>query len=184
MNFVLRGAALSITPADILRATRGVSPTAIDGRNKYFLEVHGRRFPIKQVVRLVTGLPSIGFTAQDAHRILTRLGFDISEDQTLAPRDTGTSNRANADPTSVVDPGATNQDNGEVRRLLVVFQTDEDGWEVASCPALPGCHSQGRTRKEALDNIREAIRGYVASLREHGAALPPSSEYQIVEVRA
>ena len=184
MNFTLRGAALSITSADILRATRDVSPTAIDGRNKYFLEVHGRRFPIKQVLRLVTGLPSIGFTAQDAHRILTRLGFDISEDQVRAPIDARTSRRAHGDPTSVVAPGAANQDSGEFRRLLVVFQTDEDGWEVASCPTLPGCHSQGRTRKEALDNVREAIRGYLASLREHDAALPPSSEYQIVEVRA
>ena len=184
MNFTLRGVALSITPADILRATRDVSPTAIDGRNKYFLEVHGRRFPIKQVLRLVTGLPSISFTAQDAHRILTRLGFDISEDQVRAPRDTGTPNRANGDPPSVVAPGTTNQDSSEVLRLLVVFQTDEDGWEVASCPTLPGCHSQGRTREEALENVREAIRGYLASLREHDAALPPSSEYQIVQVRA
>ena len=59
--------------------------------------------------------------------------------------------------------------------LLVVFERDEDGWEVASCPTLPGCHSQGRTRREALDNIREAIRGYLASLRAHDAALPPST---------
>ena len=48
---------------------------------------------------------------------------------------------------------------GEALRLLVVFERDEDGWEVASCPTLPGCHSQGRTRSEALANIREAIRG-------------------------
>ncbi len=184
MNFMLRGAALSITSSDILRATRDASPAPIDGRNKYFLELHGRRFPIKQVVRLVTGLPSIGFTAQDAHRILTRLGFDIFEGQVRSLGNAGTPEHASSNPTSYADAGATNRDDGEVRRLLVVFQTDEDGWEVASCPTLPGCHSQGRTREEALDNVREAIRGYLASLREHDAALPPSSEYQIVEVRA
>ena len=50
-------------------------------------------------------------------------------------------------------------------KLLVVFERDEDGWEVASCPTLPGCHSQGRTRTEALANIREAISGYLASMR-------------------
>jgi predicted RNase H-like HicB family nuclease len=33
----------------------------------------------------------------------------------------------------------------------------EEGWAV-SCPDLPGCHSQGGTREEALDNIKEAIR--------------------------
>ena len=183
MNFVLRGAALSITPADILRATRGVSPTAIDGRNKYVLEVHGRRFPIKQVVRLVTGLPSIGFTAQDAHRILTRLGFDIFEDQVTPLAGAGTPTHADG-AASMIDAGAVNRGDGEVLRLLVVFQMDEDGWVIASCPTLPGCHSQGRTRGEALDNVREAIRGYLASLREHDAPLPPASEFQIIEVRA
>ncbi|MCY4110788.1 MAG: type II toxin-antitoxin system HicB family antitoxin [Chloroflexi bacterium] len=66
--------------------------------------------------------------------------------------------------------------------LLVVFERDEDGWEAASCPTLPGCHSQGRTRDEALANIREAIRGYLASMREHGEPLPASSEFQVLEV--
>lgn len=184
MNFMLRGVALSITSDDVLSATRDASPTPTDRRNKYFLEIHGRRFPIKQVVRLVTGLPSTGFTARDAHRILTRLGFDISEDQVRTLGNARNADRANGDPTSVADPETTTRDNREVRTLLVVFQTDEDGWEVASCPTLPGCHSQGRTRKDALDNVREAIKGYLASLRMHDAALPPSSEYQIVEVRA
>jgi predicted RNase H-like HicB family nuclease len=39
---------------------------------------------------------------------------------------------------------------------VTLFQSDE-GWAV-SCPDLPGCHSQGATREEALENIREAIR--------------------------
>ena len=38
----------------------------------------------------------------------------------------------------------------------VVLIESEEGFAV-SCPALPGCHSQGRTREEALGNIREAI---------------------------
>ena len=67
-----------------------------------------------------------------------------------------------------VDPGSAEL------KLLVVFGTDEDGWEAASCPTLPGCHSQGRTRDEALDNIRWAIRGYLASLREREAPIPSS----------
>ncbi|MCY4107711.1 MAG: type II toxin-antitoxin system HicB family antitoxin [Chloroflexi bacterium] len=66
--------------------------------------------------------------------------------------------------------------------LLVVFERDEDGWEVASCPTLPGCHSQGRTRAEALANIREAIGGYLASMRENGNPPPSSSEFEILEV--
>jgi predicted RNase H-like HicB family nuclease len=38
----------------------------------------------------------------------------------------------------------------------VVMIESDDGFAV-SCPALPGCHSQGHTREEALANIREAI---------------------------
>jgi predicted RNase H-like HicB family nuclease len=39
----------------------------------------------------------------------------------------------------------------------VVLHTGMDGWIVAECPIIPGCISQGRTREEALANIREAI---------------------------
>ena len=57
-------------------------------------------------------------------------------------------------------------------KLLVVFEQDEDGWEVASCPTLPGCHSQGRTREEVLQNIHEAIKGYLTSMYEHDIPTP------------
>ena len=68
----------------------------------------------------------------------------------------------------------------EVLKLLVVFERDEDGWEVASCPTLPGCHSQARTRAESLANIREAISGYLASMREDGNPPPSSSEVLVL----
>ena len=48
----------------------------------------------------------------------------------------------------------------------------EDGYYVAECPSLPGCVSQGRTRQEAIDNIREAIRAYTAALEEDGLPVP------------
>jgi predicted RNase H-like HicB family nuclease len=40
----------------------------------------------------------------------------------------------------------------------VTLSNDEDGWIVAECPALPGCVSQGRDQKEALENIQETTR--------------------------
>ncbi len=52
-------------------------------------------------------------------------------------------------------------------KFTITIFKDEDGFYVASCPALSGCHSQGRTRKEALVNIEEAIRGYIADMRGH-----------------
>ena len=43
----------------------------------------------------------------------------------------------------------------------VILEPDEDGWVVAACPALPGCISQGKDEKEALDNNREAIQAWL-----------------------
>jgi predicted RNase H-like HicB family nuclease len=43
----------------------------------------------------------------------------------------------------------------------VTLEKAEDGWIVAECPALPGCVSQGRDEKEALENIREAITAWL-----------------------
>jgi predicted RNase H-like HicB family nuclease len=48
----------------------------------------------------------------------------------------------------------------------VVVYPGKDGWWVAECPSLPGCVSQGKTKKEAIENIKEAIRAYVAALAE------------------
>ena len=41
--------------------------------------------------------------------------------------------------------------------LQVVIERGEDGYFVARCPALKSCWSQGQTREEAIENIREAI---------------------------
>lgn len=46
-------------------------------------------------------------------------------------------------------------------KLNVILEQDEDGYFVAEVPALPGCLSQGKTREEALGNIREAIEGWL-----------------------
>jgi predicted RNase H-like HicB family nuclease len=42
----------------------------------------------------------------------------------------------------------------------IILRQSEEGWAV-SCPALPGCHSQGATREEAEENIRVAIREWL-----------------------
>lgn len=50
-------------------------------------------------------------------------------------------------------------------RYKVVIQHSEEGFSV-SCPGLPGCWSQGATEKEALENIQDAIREYLAAVEE------------------
>jgi predicted RNase H-like HicB family nuclease len=48
----------------------------------------------------------------------------------------------------------------------------EDGYVVAECPVIPGCISQGRTREEALQNIREAIELCLENRGKEGRDLP------------
>jgi predicted RNase H-like HicB family nuclease len=72
------------------------------------------------------------------------------------------------------------RDNGFLMDLPVVLRVGEDGLVVAECPAIPGCISQGRTREEALLNIREAIELCLESEPEEGWRLP--TQYEIVSV--
>jgi predicted RNase H-like HicB family nuclease len=50
-------------------------------------------------------------------------------------------------------------------RYKVAVQRSEEGFSV-SCPGLPGCWSQGETEEEALENIQDAIREYLAAVEE------------------
>ncbi len=54
----------------------------------------------------------------------------------------------------------------------VILYVGEDGYWVAECPSLPGCISQGKTKEEAIANIREAIQGYISALQEDGLPVP------------
>ena len=67
-------------------------------------------------------------------------------------------------------------------KLAITMYTDEDGWFVVECPAIPGCASQGRTEAEALANIREAIVLCLEARREAG--LPLTIETREVEIPA
>ena len=67
-------------------------------------------------------------------------------------------------------------------RYRILIEQDEDGVFVAECPSLPGCVSQGKSRKEALSNIQDAIKGYLESLEKHNEPIPPSISEEIIEV--
>jgi predicted RNase H-like HicB family nuclease len=55
----------------------------------------------------------------------------------------------------------------------VLIYPGEDQFYVAECPSLPGCISQGKSREEAISNIREAIEGYIAALEQDHIPVPP-----------
>lgn len=65
------------------------------------------------------------------------------------------------------------------KRFLVTLTPGEDGYIIAECPALPGCLSQGRTKSEALENIREAIEASLLTRQQMGI----ESSFQVVEVK-
>jgi len=67
-------------------------------------------------------------------------------------------------------------------KLLVTIEPDETGMLVVECPAIPGCISQGRTEAEALDNIREAIAGCLATREARG--MTAAVEVREIEVPA
>jgi len=54
----------------------------------------------------------------------------------------------------------------------VIVYPGEDGFYVAECPSLPGCVSQGSTKEEAINNIREAIQAYTIALQDQGLPVP------------
>jgi len=66
-------------------------------------------------------------------------------------------------------------------RFTVVVERDEDGLYVASVPLLPGCHTQGETYEEALENIKDAIKLHLEARKELGEPVP--IEVAIDEVR-
>lgn len=67
-------------------------------------------------------------------------------------------------------------------RYRVIIEQDEDGIFVVTAPNLPGCISQGRTREEALANIKEAIEAFVESLEKHNEPVPPPITEEIIDV--
>jgi antitoxin HicB len=57
-------------------------------------------------------------------------------------------------------------------KYRILIEQDEDNMFVAEVPSLPGCVSQGKTRAEAIDNAKDAIQGYIESLKKHNEPIP------------
>jgi predicted RNase H-like HicB family nuclease len=68
------------------------------------------------------------------------------------------------------------------RYFKVVIEKDEDGVFIATVPQLPGCVTDGKTRKEALKNVKEAVQGYLESLKKHKEPVPPPITEETIAV--
>lgn len=67
-------------------------------------------------------------------------------------------------------------------KIRILIEQDEEKQFIAECPTLPGCISQGKTRQEAIENIQEAIEGYLESLKAHNDPIPPSIDEEVIEI--
>lgn len=65
-------------------------------------------------------------------------------------------------------------------KYRIIIEKDEDGFFVAECPTLPGCISQGKTRTDAINNIKDAIAGYLESLKKHRECIPKINSISIL----
>ncbi len=73
-----------------------------------------------------------------------------------------------------------------VRRYVLLYQDEEQNW-IAEVPSLPGCHSDGRTRSEAIERVKEAMEAFIEALEQDD--LPVPEEYimanpEVVSVEA
>lgn len=67
-------------------------------------------------------------------------------------------------------------------KLPVVITRDEDGYYVAEVPVLRSCFTQGKTREEALENIKEVIHLCLENMAEEGDTIPKEYTVEQVEV--
>lgn len=73
-EFIIRGERFEIDNTKIKNALNGVEPEPI---RKYFVEINKIRYPIKQVITQVCGIPKLGFTSMDAYHVLHKLRFKV-----------------------------------------------------------------------------------------------------------
>jgi len=57
-------------------------------------------------------------------------------------------------------------------KFTVLIEANEEGGYTITVPSLPGCVTQGDTLEEAIENVREAIAGYIETLKDLGKPIP------------
>jgi len=65
-------------------------------------------------------------------------------------------------------------------KLTIILEASEEGGFAAWVPALPGCISEGSTREEALENIREAIELYLEPVEDDEAFRPEAERLELI----
>ncbi|MEW6572578.1 MAG: type II toxin-antitoxin system HicB family antitoxin [Bacillota bacterium] len=70
-----------------------------------------------------------------------------------------------------------------LQKFMAIMEWDEEGkGYVVTVPSLPGCFTQGDTKEEALERVKEAIQGYLETLKQEGLPLPGNVEFAEIQV--
>ena len=69
----------------------------------------------------------------------------------------------------------------ETFTFRIIIEPDERGTFHGYVPALPGCHTWGRTLSETRRHMRDAMRAYLKSLRADGLSIPQDSGFELIE---
>jgi antitoxin HicB len=64
-------------------------------------------------------------------------------------------------------------------KYVVYLEPAEEGGYIVSCPDFPGCVTQGESVDEALAMVKDAIKGYIFSLKKHGEPVPPGLDEEV-----
>ncbi|MCL6091308.1 MAG: type II toxin-antitoxin system HicB family antitoxin [Candidatus Thermoplasmatota archaeon] len=64
-------------------------------------------------------------------------------------------------------------------KYTVILEPQKEGGFTVTVPALPGCISEGETVDEVIKNIKDAITGYIVSLRKHGEPTPVEMSVEV-----
>ena len=73
-TFTIGGKLIEVDRTQVEKTLKRATPGRVD---RYYIETHGKRFSIKQILAETTGIPLIGFTSMDAYRVLKKLDFEV-----------------------------------------------------------------------------------------------------------
>jgi 5-methylcytosine-specific restriction protein B len=79
MEFVIGKRRVELTKEKVVEVLKGLEPEPLRGRARYYVELDGRKYPVKQVMVAVTGLSKESSSTEQAVKVLRALGFDVKD---------------------------------------------------------------------------------------------------------
>jgi hypothetical protein len=79
MEFVVGKRKVELSKEKVVEVLKGLQPEPLRGRAKYYVELDGKKYPVKQVIVAVISLPKESFATEQAVKILRALGFEVKD---------------------------------------------------------------------------------------------------------